>query len=70
MAIESIHDDIETNRRQRLLKKGTLEDRVESLENIIEKLMTKSTISKLSKKEREHFEKIKKAKKENPEEND
>jgi len=70
MAIKSVHDDIATNKRQRILKKGTLEDRVEALENIIEMILTPSKLSKLSKKEREHFDKVKKAKRENPEDKD
>ena len=70
MAIERVHDDMDSNRRQRLLKKGSIEDRVEALEYLVGKLLTPSKLSRLSKREREHLDRIKQADKDHPEEND
>jgi len=67
MAIESIHADEGSNRRQRQLMKGSLEDRVEALEAIVSKATDKT---KLTKKEKDKLKKIDDAEKAHPSIND
>jgi len=67
VAIERIHDDFESNRRQRQLLKGSLEDRVEALEAIVARIADRT---KLTKKEKEKIKKIEDAEKAHPEKDD
>jgi len=70
MAIERVHDDIQTNARQRILKKGTIEARLSFLESAVQKLLTKSVRSKLSATDKEFLKQIESVEKEHPREND
>jgi len=67
MGMESIHDDIDSNRRKRQLLKGSLEDRVDALERIIATIVDKT---KLTKKEKEKIQKIEDAEAAHPEKDD
>jgi len=70
MGIESVHDDLHTNARQRILKKGTQESRISFLESAVQKLLTKAIRSKLSRTDREFLKQLENAEKEHPREND
>jgi len=67
MGMESIHDDIDSNRRKRQLSKGSLEDRVEALEQIIAKIVDKT---KLNANEKKKLKRIEDAETAHPEKDD
>jgi len=67
MGIKSIHEDGDTNYRQRMLMKGTLEDRVSVLEQIIAATVDKTTIPKGL---RDKIKRVEDAEKAHPEKDD
>ena len=67
MGIERVHDDIDSNRRQRLLMKGPLEDRVAALEQIVFTTVDRSKLPDALKKK---IKKVEDAEKKHPEKDD
>lgn len=67
MGMKSVHDDSGSNRRKRQLLKGSLEDRVEALEQIVATIADRT---KLTKKEKDKLKKIEDAEKKHPEKDD
>jgi len=67
MGIERIHDDFDTNRRQRLLAQGSLEDRVALLEKIV---FATAGRSKLPKQVKDKIKQMEDAEKNHPEKDD
>jgi len=67
MGIERLHDDFDTNRRQRLLAQGSLEERVALLEQLVFATVERS---KLPKKVKDKIKKVEDAEKKHPEKDD
>jgi len=67
MGIERLHDDFDTNRRQRLLAQGSLEERVALLERLVFATVERA---KLPKKVKDKIKKVEDAEKKHPEKDD
>jgi len=67
MGIERLHDDYDTNRRQRLLAMPSVEDQLAQLWDLLLPLIDER---KLRGKSKEHVSRVKHAKEQHPEDND